>query len=323
VETRPHRGSWITPFVLAALAFIPLVLTRPAGAMLAGGLVACLALAGWRKELSWRTVCLTALVAVPAAALQFAWMTRDRLAAEELGKITYSEQLRDSSRSLAGQLTEGFRLRIQEAGRVMIPGMFRAYARTGEWRNVNMLLYLPLTVGLLVGWVAAVHRRRDVHLWALPAYVGLYVLWPYDQTTRFFTPTLPMFLVCWLSLARGLSPKSLRWGLVAFAMLHLGVAVGYWQFDERRQNDRLMAHLPELRDVATEIPPGERGRVVISSRCQDQHPMLSFLLNRPVAIWQPPEPVPASARWLVVHESDAPPPGFAPASARAPRLYHR
>lgn len=315
---RTGRGT-----ILAALAFIPLVLIRPAGAMLAGGFVAGLALVGWRKERPWRTVGLWALVVIPAAGIQFAWMTRDRLSAEELGKITYSEQLRDPSKSFGEQLVEGFRLRIQEAGRVMIPGMFRAYARAGEWVNVNMLLFLPLTAGLLVGWVAAIRRRRDVPLWALPAYVGLYVLWPYDQSTRFFTPILPMFLVCWLSLVRELPARLLRWGMVAFAVLHLGVAIGYWQFDERRQNGRLMEYLPELRQVVAEVPPAERGLVAISSKCQDQHPVLSFLLNRTVEVWEPLEPVPKSARWLVLHESDTPPAGFAPASPRAPRLYQR
>jgi hypothetical protein len=307
----------------AAVALIPLVLIRPAGAMLAGGLVVCLALAAWRKERSWRTAFLSALVVVPAAAAQLAWMTRDRLAAEALGNPTYSEQLRDPTFTVGGQLVEGLRLRIQEAGRLLMPGMFRSYAGRGKWLDVNMLVFAPITVALLIGWWAAVRRHRDVHLWALPFYVGLYISWPHDQTTRFFTPILPMLLVCLLTVVRQYPSEKVRRAGIVFAALHLGVALGFWLLDERRKNDRLMARLPELRRIVATIPPDERGLVAISSACGDEHPLLSFHLNRVVRSWSATDAgeLPASVRWLVTRDGDTPPPGFTP--ALPPRLWHR
>ena len=59
------------------------------------------------------------------------------------------------------------------------------------------------------------------------------------------------------------------------------------------------------------------GVVAISTGGQDEQAWLAFLLNRPVTVWEPPQPLPASVKWLIVRDGDRPPPGFAPAELNA------
>jgi hypothetical protein len=61
-----------------------------------------------------------------------------------------------------------------------------------------MPIYAAITIFVAAGWWRLVRHRRDVFLLAAPFYVAIYIVWPYDQGTRFFTPMLP---VMWASAA--------------------------------------------------------------------------------------------------------------------------
>jgi hypothetical protein len=154
---------------------------------------------------------------------------------------TYAGQILGASQGLGAQLLEGLRLRMAEVGRLLLPGMHKAYAPAHTWWHVNTLVYGAVAVLVGYGWVRAVRARRDVLLWAAPFYVLLYVIWPFDQGTRFLAPLLPVWVVApWFALGAFRRLLPLRPAVVVVLLVaHLGVAVGGWvrSLDARHQDD--------------------------------------------------------------------------------------
>ena len=299
-----NRGKWSTMLLMMAL-----ILTRPAGAMLAVGFATVVALGIICKEISLRRGVLLGLLVVPAALLQFAMMQRDRAIATELNKPTYTAQIRDPSMNLGEQLLEGVRLRVQECGRVLLPGMYKSYARAGVWWNINMMLYTPLAIVAGIGWYKFVRNHRDVLMVTLPWYVLLYVVWPYDQSTRFFTPIVPLLALAVVTFPWRFSQDRIRKIGATIAILHLGVAVGYWLFSERPTALAQQRAAQELREVIQHIPIAEQNAVGVSRTFGDEFAWLQFLINREVQVIDVGKPI-TKIRWLLLKPQDDVPTGW-------------
>ena len=75
---------------------------------------------------------------------------RDRAGSEQ-GTVSYAAFIRDPNLNLAEQLLEGSRLRIQETGRLLLPGMYKAYAKSAPWRSPLLLILCARVRGRRVG----------------------------------------------------------------------------------------------------------------------------------------------------------------------------
>ena len=150
-------------------------------------------------------------------------------------------------------------------------------------------------------------RRRDVLLATLPFYVALYVVWPFDQGTRYLAPMLPVFVVSlWELLGTGWSRRWRR-PIVAFLLVaHLGVAVaGLWR-DARLA--RFDDEWPRVEAIAEVLPPGQRDRVATAGLGLERTLMLQLALDRPVHQLRPGDD-PGDALWLLT-PAGARPAGF-------------
>lgn len=141
-------------------------------------------------------------------------------------------------RVASGNLAEAFRLRLWEIGRLLVPGMFKAYAPAGTWLHPTLLVYLPVVIVVVRGWWLLVRRRPDALLLTLPLHLGLYMAWLGDQGTRYLLPMLPALA---LALLVGLRRFTSPWGHGVAALLvlaHASVALGYY-----------LKELPEAREL--------------------------------------------------------------------------
>jgi hypothetical protein len=327
---RPGRVAW-RPVLAAAGLLALLAVTRQAGILFAAGFGVRTAVAAWRRELPWaRAGLLTLAVGLPATLALGAMVAYDRETATRQGEwshldvFTRSEGGRHGERpgqSLPAQCLEGLRLRLGEIGRLTVPGMFNAYADTGEWLNINLLVYLPLTGLLLAGWGRFV-RRLDVFALTLPFYATLYVWWPFDQSARFFAPLLPLLLIClWHALAAlGRRRVALLAGLL---VLHTAVALGYWLAIDRPRALAEARHWPDLRQLA-EVIRTDPGPVQAGPGLGKAHFLLEYLLDRPVAWREPGQPAGPEVRWLVTAAGSPAEEGFTPRAEAGPfRLLRR
>jgi hypothetical protein len=309
---RLSRSASLWHVVAAAASLAAVVLIRPAGIMLAGGFGMTALAAARRKETSWlRAITIALAVGLPAVFMQALWMKIDREHGIDQGTASYAELIRDPTMNLAEQLLEGVRLRIQETGRMLLPGMYKVYAKSELWLDPLLLIYAPLFTAVLWGWLRFVRQERDPYAWMFPFYLGLYVVWPFEQTTRFFTPLFPLLLGCLLKIAPSPRFPTLRAIGIGFCLVHLAVALGYWLFDERRAAMKLQAAAPELRRVVAAIPADEAAHVAVSDQLDYRWLWVQWLLERRVDIWDsgPPRP---NVHLLICSEREPSPEGFAP-----------
>lgn len=192
-----RRAAWLT--AAGALLSAYMVTVRQVGVVVPAGFGVALLLAAIARRITWQRMLAQGLpVAIAAAAALAALIWHDRMT-KVASTYGYVDQIIDAHTGLAAQLAEGLRLRISETGRLMLPGMWKSYApRPGQWLNVNIPIYAAITIFVAIGWWRLVRHRRDVLLLAAPFYAAIYIVWSYDQATRFFTPMLP---VMWASAA--------------------------------------------------------------------------------------------------------------------------
>lgn len=167
--------------------------------------------------------------------------------------MMYTNQILDKQSTLPEQILEGLRLRISSIGRLLLPGMFKTYGRAGEWLNPSMIIYIPLTCLIIFGWWKLLQRKPEVFGLTLPTYLLLYVIWPYDQGTRFLLPMLPLLWAgFWMYLRRF---QNCRLRIIALLLLlHSVILVGYWQrkIPETRQWNQAW---PIVEEIASIIGP--------------------------------------------------------------------
>jgi len=291
---------------------IALVMIRETGVLLALGFAAAALLDVRDGKLRWtRGLSMIAAVLSPAVAAMGAFVIYDLATARSAPSAVFGTHLNgffNAPTPMLPRVIEGLRLRISEVGRLVVPGMFKAYAGRGQWLHIDTIIYLAIFVLIAIGWRRLIGRRRDVLAAAAPFYFVLYVVWAFDADTRYLLPLLPLLLVClWFAI----EPFD-HWRLSMLAVLfvaHLAVALGYWTTVEiprgRLCNKEWAA--------AAALAPGIKDAVdlVIATRQVPQcaRLMLSFLIDRPVPERTNAHDFPG-ARRIVERTDDPDPPGF-------------
>ncbi len=183
-------------FALAAALLAGYLCTvRLAGVTLAAGFALLLFVKAIKREITGiRAASCASLVLATALGATLLLIEYDRTMALASGVASsYYDELARSKINVYQRILLGILWRVQEIGRLTIPGAFKAY---GGWTNPIMLVYLPVFVAFIIGWYRAISRRPSALLFAFPFYFGLYVIW-LGHGTRFMTPMIP---VLWLSL---------------------------------------------------------------------------------------------------------------------------
>jgi hypothetical protein len=296
---------------------IALALIRETGVLLAAGFGVAAVLAIRAGTLRWRRgLLMAATMAAPAIAAVSAFMIYDLATARAAPSAVFGTHLSgfiDPSTPIISRTIEGLRLRISEVGRLLVPGMFKAYSGHGQWLHLDMLIYLGVFAVIALGW-ARLLRRRDVLAATAPFYLGLYAVWAFDADTRYLLPLLPLLV---LSLWFAIAPFT-RWRLRFLGLLllaHLGVALGYWSAVEiprarscNRQWAAIDALSPGLKDGSALVVADPR--VPQCARL-----MLSFVTDRPVLQRAPGL---GAAQEMLERRDDPNPPGFEVRRAAGP-----
>jgi hypothetical protein len=295
-----------------------IVLIRPTGILFAFGWAVLLSLNVWRGVLSWRrAAALAAVVTVPAATALTINLAHGRameaheksLRWSNLEVFTRSEGAPVtglSEGSIYRQCWEGLHVRIAEVGRLVVPGMFGAYAE--DWWDPNLLVCLPLFALLWLGWVKLIGQQPDVFLVTFPLYFALHVYWPFNQAGRYFSPVLPLILLC-LRSAPQLRPA---WRLPLVRVLlvaHFCVAVGHWLLLDQPKALRQAQDWADVERLANSIRT-QAATVQVTDGLTPVHLQLQFLLDRPVKNLLTSGNVDPEVRWLVIGSDDEAPAGF-------------
>ncbi len=294
-ETAGQAARWS---VVAAPLLILTCLTRQVGVLLVPAFGLLLAWRAVRGQTPWRQAMLrAALVGVPVIGAVAGFSAWDHAVSSQLGASnkSYIEYFDDEQMTLAQQLLEGVRLRISEFGRLMIPGMFKAYGQPGNWRHVSIPLYLSATVLLAAGWWSLARRRVDVLLLTLPVYVGFYVIWPFGQSTRYMVPMLPMLVLSlWAFMERFAQRREAIVTLLIFT--HAGVAMVYWvrDLDEARLSD----DWPALAEVTRSIE-GDEDSIAVLGFDKPSYWMLVLESDSPYPLQSRPEEIRSDTDWVI------------------------
>jgi hypothetical protein len=328
--SRPPLRGLVKLFAGSAILVL-LVMIRQAGIMVAAGFAVVQLLVIWkgrrarceRPEQSlnlhpsplaplpgrlW-SAAVTLAVGLPACLAIAGLIRYERAMAQASGSPTYLDHLIDPEATVAGQVLEGVRLRVSEVGRLTIPGMFKAYGRRSEWLNMNMAIYVPFTALVLYGWWRLVRKRPDVLLLTMPFYVGLYVIWPFDQATRFLVPMVPVLGACVWQVAKPLRQYRLQ-GLGILVLAHLGVAVGYWlgvEVPRARQNH---VQWPDIEQLAAPMRLHDGG-IVAMNIPENALDMFQLVLDRRVLDHPTDAPVGKNVRWIIMPRNDPVGKGYA------------
>lgn len=291
-----------------ALLLTVVALLRPAGVLFAVGFAAMMLVQAWRGRVRWgAAVALAVLVCAPPIAAVRAVMAHDRVAqaATASSKPTYFRQLLDTRGDLARQISRGSYLQVLNAGRLLVPGMLKAHSKGRQWADPNLLLYLPLALAVLVGWGRRVLDAPDLLMWGVPLYVGLYVLWPFDEDTRFLLPVLPVLAGCaWTVLGHfRLAPA-----ILAVLVVGHGAAATVFWLKELPGVRACHAQWPAVEALAAALPADAEGVAAVGVRdCVAG--MLTVARDRQVR-FVPGADVPDDVRWVVQGGAGAVPAGF-------------
>jgi hypothetical protein len=192
-SNRPDTGKFA---LIAALLAGYLFSIRLAGVTLAIGFALMLIVKAIKREITGtRAAAYASIVLATALGTTVMLVEHDHAMALASGLATsYYDEVVRSETSVDQRILTGILWRVQEIGRLTLPGAFKAY---GGWIHPIMLVYVPTFVAFSVGFYDVASRRRSALLYAFPVYFFLYIIWPHDQGARFMTPMVP---VLWLSL---------------------------------------------------------------------------------------------------------------------------
>ena len=210
--------------------------------------------------------------------------------------------------SEGSQLAENLRLRVSEVGRLLVPGMFKAYGSRGVWFDLNMLVYLPLVAFVAVGWWRFVRHRADVLAWTLPYYLGVYFFWPFAADTRYMLPMLPVLVAAVWFIIAPLGERALAIVAVLVAA-HLAVALGYWLVVDRPRAVECDAVWPAVQRLVAQLPADASPRLAVAAPdCVWMQ--VELAIDRRVMLQSSSGAVGEQVDWLVVARGAAPTPGF-------------
>ncbi|MBX3411995.1 MAG: hypothetical protein KF708_04700 [Pirellulales bacterium] len=282
--------------VPTAALLLATCLLRQAGVAVAAGFGTALLIDLGRRHVSFsHAAILLTVVCLPAALA--VWIVVQNDVQASAGEDTYLDGFVVADSSLATQIVECVRMRICDIGRVVVPGMFKAYSRSGSWLNANMPLYVAVTGLVAFGWWRMVRARCDIMALALPFYLGLYMTWPFETGGRFLVPLAPLLAVC---LWYALEPIARhRMNILAYLVVfHLAVAIGYWgAIDMPRAIDYFRRW--DAIDTLAAAVDVEHEKVGIVGLPIETRLMLELALDRPVVEAPTVEQLAQLPEWIV------------------------
>ncbi len=298
-----------------ALAVLALGLIRPVGILLVAGYGTVVLCAAWQRQTSWlRALATTFAIGMPGALAVVGVIAYEAQMATQVSNArtaTYLHEFRSETDSLPAQLVEGLRTRTSEIGRLVVPGMHKAYSRPGQWLHPNNLIYLPLFGGLLWAWWRLA-RGGGNSLWMMaPFYFALHVAYPVDQGTRYMLPLLPLFAVgIWWLIDR--LPRRQHAVLCSLIFLQLIVtagtsARGIWQLHQ------LDAHWAALDTFANAIY-GDDLSVLVYGGPTGLAEMAQVAVNRPINATKNDRRLLENFDWVIVTNETETVPGYVVAS---------
>jgi hypothetical protein len=261
-------------------------------------------------QITWpRVVAASGLVAFGALAVVATLVIVDKrqAALEQEGSFTYTSFLHQPGLGPGARILEGVRRQTAEIGRLVIPGMWKTYARAGEWLDINTLAYLVVCIPVFVGWISLLRQRLDPLLLTFPFYFAFCVYYPFDSGTRFTVPMLPVIAACLWASMRPLGHRR-GWIFLILVFAHLIVSIGFWIPDRLRVNHWYQAE-PTMRDVVAALPEDRRGMATLDVPDEDYYFLVLFSDRR---VWplDPGDWIPASVTLIVTRETDPLIPGF-------------
>ena len=296
---------------LMALLVMALSMIRPVGVLLVVGYAAVVCRQARLGRISWRrAVATTGLVGTPAAVAILALLLYEAHMAEIVGaweNVTYLHEFKAADVSLAAQLLEGLRVRGSEVGRLLVPGMFKAYARSYQWLNINVAIFLSLSCGLAWAWWRVSRQARSALLLMSPSYLALYVAYPSDQGTRYLLPLLPVLVVCLWWLVGRLPKHGERW-MAALVAAHLLVALGY-SVQTTVKLLPINALWPAVDALAETIRDDPRG-VMLWGVPTTTREVMMLAADRNVYEARPGGEIPTDVAWLLASADATDRPGF-------------
>jgi len=290
-----------------ALLFLATCLLRQAGVTLAAGLgMALMADLVTRRVRFTRAALILGLVSAPA--LLAVWIVVRADVQASAGKETYLDGFVAADSSLAAQVVECARMRVSDIGRVLVPGMFKAYSQPGSWLNANIPIYLFMTALVGMGWWRLVRSQRDILALAFPFYLALYMTWPYETGGRFMVPLAPLLALClWFAIE-----PMVRHRLNTFAWLvglHLIVSLGYWSAIDMPRAITYFRAWKSVDTLASAVDTDHESVAVLGLPIETRL-MLELALDRPVIERASLAELETSPEWIIEPASNSSHEGF-------------
>ena len=309
VESRKLRTLWGGVAVGMGLMML-LCLLRQIGVTMAGGVCACLFWMAISGRITWRrAIVVGGLISAVALLTTALVILREQRVAKASGESTHISIFTDSSSTFPESYLRGVNLVISDTGRVVIPGMFKSFGTPGKWLNINMAVYVPLSLLLVWGWWNWIRREPDMFAWAVPFYMLMLVAFACHSGARYIVPMIPALLVC---LWYALKPLGMRrLGILGLMLMaHCVAAMAYWLAIDMPLAGRLHAQWPAVDAMAAQIQSDPGPVALVDSPMPFVGNMLALALDRPVYLRVEDMPAGMKLRWLAMPRDVPAPPGF-------------
>lgn len=300
-------------FVATALMTL-LCLIRYTGIVVLAGFAISLCMQAWReRERRMRSIVLLVAVSVPIVAGVLSLMAHERQMAATHGGATYEETFLQNLGQAANRVPEMIRTQIEGIGRICVPGLFKASVPAGRWLHVNMLIYLAFFLFAAAGWWQLVRRNGDVFALTLPFYAAMYVMWGFEQGSRFFVCMAPLLMTCAALALFRTRPTRFYTTVTCVTLAHLGVATGYWLSIDAPRARAADAKWPAIETIASTIEQSP-GPVEFFEGANTDRRMLELTIDRAIETWEGSQSPRDATQWLVASKAnwkdDQPPAHF-------------
>jgi hypothetical protein len=140
-----------------------------------------------------------------------------------------------------------------------------------------------------------------------PFYFALFVVWPFDQGTRFTVPMLPVLAASVWYLLRPLGSNR-QMVFIVLIVAHLFVSLGVWTRDVIKIS-RWNQEWPAMERVAAAIPAN--AKVIVADDVRPEQWMFAAYLTDKRIIWKSSlDPIPSRADFLISPAEMPDAPGF-------------
>jgi len=305
-----RRRPGMVAVALTSLVLGPvLVLIRYTGILLFAGflLATCLDFSQ-RSVARWQRIALALLLVTPAVLFTGNQLARQRELAAQRQLVNYQDYFSQGISEFDRHYLEGLRLQISSIGRITIPGMFKAYARSGHWLNINTCVYSLWLILIGRGWWHLA-RHKDVLALALPLFVAAYVIWPFDQGPRFLVPMAPVLIACtWL----GACPlfRNRHTVLALLLVGHVTVSTAYWVATDRPRARQTHQQWTTVETLASTLKDNRQPAAM--SGPIEMHWMLQLAYDQRIRPYHADRPVGGDLQWIIQPQTRPGRGGFVP-----------